>query len=99
MKWRLNRQRGFDKKFAKLLDDKGFGDATVQNFGSSRDILIRLAPRKADDGESDGREIDAKMIGNTIMEALIEMDSSATMRRIEFVGAKQLVKNYGSRVV
>ena len=69
-------------KIRKVMDEQGFGDATVQNFGSSRDVLIRLAPTK----EEDGKKVDAKMIGNQIMSALQEMDSSATMRRIEFVG-------------
>lgn len=70
------------KKVRAVMDEQGFGDATVQNFGSSRDVLIRLAPRK----QADGEKVDAKMIGNQIMAALTEMDSSATMRRIEFVG-------------
>jgi preprotein translocase subunit SecF len=74
------------KEIRKLLDETGFADATVQNFGSSRDILIRLAPRMKGEGANDGEKIDAKMIGNTIMEALVEMDDTATMRRIEFVG-------------
>ena len=70
------------KKIRSVMDEQGFGDATVQNFGSSRDVLIRLAPTKQEDGE----KVDAKMVGNQIMAALTEMDSSATMRRIEFVG-------------
>jgi len=74
------------KQIRKVMDDNGFGDATVQNFGSSKDVLIRLAPRKKTEGESDAKKIDAKMIGNTIMTALQAMDPSATMRRIEFVG-------------
>ena len=69
-------------KVRKVMDEQGFGDATVQNFGSSRDVLIRLAPAK----EEDGKKVDAKMIGNQILTALQQMDSSATMRRIEFVG-------------
>ena len=74
------------KQIRKVMDDNGFGDATVQNFGSSRDVLIRLAPRDKTAEESDAKKIDAKMIGDTIMAALKQMDSSATMRRIEFVG-------------
>ena len=70
------------KKIRGVMDEQGFGDATVQNFGSSRDVLIRLAPTKTEDN----KKVDAKMIGNQIMTALTEMDSSATMRRIEFVG-------------
>ena len=74
------------KKIRGGMDEIGFSDATVQNFGSSRDVLIRLAPRKVEKENNDAKSIDSKMIGNTIMEALTAMDSSATMRRIEFVG-------------
>jgi len=74
------------KKIRGVMDEIGFSDATVQNFGSSRDVLIRLAPRKVEKENNDAKSIDSKMIGNTIMEALTTMDSSATMRRIEFVG-------------
>lgn len=70
----------------KVMDENGFGDATVQNFGSSRDVLIRIAPRKETEQASDGEKLDSKMIGNTIMTALTAMDQTATMRRIEFVG-------------
>ena len=70
------------QKIRKVMDEQGFGDATVQNFGSSRDVLIRLAPVK----EEDGKKKDSKMIGNQIMTALTAMDDTATMRRIEFVG-------------
>ena len=79
-------------KIRNELEIKGFGDATVQNFGSSRDVLIRLAPRSESDTKHNSQanagseKLDAKMIGNSIMDALTQMDSSATMRRIEFVG-------------
>lgn len=74
------------KKIRGVLAEEGFADATVQNFGSSRDVLIRLAPRKRNSDESNGEKITAAMIGDSIMAALVEMDSSATKRRIEFVG-------------
>lgn len=74
------------KKIRSVMDEIGFGDATVQNFGSSKDVLIRLAPQKKAEGENDGNAISAETIGDTIMSALTEMDSSATKRRIEFVG-------------
>lgn len=74
------------KKIRSVMDEIGFGDATVQNFGSSRDVLIRIAPRKEAKKEDNAKSVDSKMIGNTIMQALTEMDSTATMRRIEFVG-------------
>ncbi|MDN3680134.1 protein translocase subunit SecF [Vibrio tapetis subsp. quintayensis] len=60
------------------LDAKGFGDATVQNFGSSRDVLVRLRPRDDMKGEQ---------LGNQILNALKEgTGESIEMRRIEFVG-------------
>lgn len=71
------------KKIRSVMDEQGFSDATVQNFGSSRDVLIRLAPVKQEGNE---KKIDAKMVGNQIMSELTKMDDTATMRRIEFVG-------------
>lgn len=73
-------------KVRQVMDENGFGDATVQNFGTSRDVLIRIAPRLHAEGESVGEKIDSKMIGDTVMSALTAMDDTATMRRIEFVG-------------
>lgn len=59
------------------LDRSGFGDAVVQNFGSSQDVLIRLAPR-------DG--VKAVEIGDQVMASLREAGQEVDMRRIEFVG-------------
>jgi len=33
-------------KVRNRLTESGFGDAVVQNFGSSKDVLVRLAPRE-----------------------------------------------------
>lgn len=74
------------KKIRSVMDEIGFGDATVQNFGSSKEVLIRLAPQKKSIDEANGEKITSAMIGDVIMEALQEMDSTATKRRIEFVG-------------
>lgn len=59
------------------LNNADFGDAIVQNFGSSQDVLIRIAPR-------DG--IKAVTIGNQVIDALRAGGTSVEMRRIEFVG-------------
>jgi len=60
------------------LEAKGFGDATVQNFGSSRDVMVRLRPREDMQGEK---------LGNQILAALKEgTGENIEMRRIEFVG-------------
>ncbi|MUH72567.1 protein translocase subunit SecF [Psychrosphaera haliotis] len=74
------------RKIRSVMDEIGFGDATVQNFGSSKEVLIRLAPQKKSVDEANGEKITSAMIGDVIMEALQEMDSTATKRRIEFVG-------------
>ncbi|KXO09872.1 Protein-export membrane protein SecF [Moritella sp. JT01] len=60
-----------------LLSAEGFGDAVIQHFGSSRDVLIRLAPREGLDNEH---------LGSQIISALQVYDKSVEMRRIEFVG-------------
>lgn len=60
------------------LEAKGFGDATVQNFGSARDVMVRLRPRD---------DVAGEVLGNQILTAIKEgTGSSVEMRRIEFVG-------------
>lgn len=73
---------GYDKP-AKLdeirqhLENAGYGDAIVQNFGSSEDVLIRLAPR-----------VDVKQaeLGDKVLAALRTAGETVEMRRVEFVG-------------
>jgi len=57
------------------LGASGFDDAVVQNFGSSSEVLIRLAPRD---------NVKAVEISNQVMEVL-ELKQS-NIRRVEFVG-------------
>ncbi|GAA0857893.1 protein translocase subunit SecF [Aliiglaciecola litoralis] len=59
------------------LDSAGFGDAIVQNFGSSEDVLIRLAPRD---------NVKAEQLGDQVLATLRENGDELDMRRIEFVG-------------
>ncbi|MEZ9230381.1 protein translocase subunit SecF [Vibrio amylolyticus] len=60
------------------LEAEGFGDATVQNFGSAREVMVRLRPR-------DG--IANETLGNQIIGAIKDgTGESVEMRRIEFVG-------------
>lgn len=59
------------------LDAASFGDAIVQNFGSSQDVLIRLAPRKG---------VKSAEVGDQVMLALRATGKDVDMRRIEFVG-------------
>ena len=55
----------------------GFNDVQVQNFGTARDVLIRMPATK---GVSSAQQSDK------VMMALKGADASATMRRTEFVG-------------
>lgn len=59
------------------LNQADFEDAIVQNFGSSQDVLIRIAPR-------DG--VKAVTIGEQVLAALRADGTEVDMRRIEFVG-------------
>ncbi|MFZ5565531.1 MAG: protein translocase subunit SecF [Pseudomonadota bacterium] len=55
----------------------GYTDVQVQNFGTSRDVLIRMPAVK---GVSSGQQ------SEQVLTALQAQDSSATLRRSEFVG-------------
>ena len=60
------------------LADAGFDAAMVQNFGTARDILIRLPAR-------DEEQASAKL-SNEVMEALSSRVEGIELRRAEFVG-------------
>jgi len=65
-------------KIRQVLDSNGYDDAVVQLYGSSRDVVIRLAERQ---------DVKVEMLGNEVMSALQEGTGQAMqMRRIEFVG-------------
>jgi preprotein translocase subunit SecF len=55
----------------------GYTDVQVQNFGNSRDVLIRLPAQK---GVSSAQQSDK------VIESLKTLDKSANLRRTEFVG-------------
>jgi preprotein translocase subunit SecF len=55
----------------------GYTDVQVQNFGNSRDVLIRLPAQK---GVSSAQQSDK------VIESLKTLDTSANLRRTEFVG-------------
>jgi len=63
----------------KAVDNIGLKEATVQNFGSSRDVLIRL-PAKTD--------ISLANLSEHVKEALVSADPAAEVRRVEAVGAQ-----------
>ena len=60
------------------LEGAGFGGATVQNFGSSRDVMIRLQPK----GEANAQAVSDKVFA-TLSEAA---GGQVELRRVEFVG-------------
>ncbi|SFU42478.1 protein translocase subunit secF [Nitrosomonas eutropha] len=64
-------------KTRKILADIGMPDAIVQNFGTSRDVMIRL-PAKA--------EHTGGNLSEAVIAALKKDDPSVEMRRVEFVG-------------
>jgi preprotein translocase subunit SecF len=67
------------KQIRQVMDSNGFDDAVVQLYGSSRDVVIRLAQRE---------DVKAEMLGNQILAILQEgTGQKLAMRRIEFVGA------------
>ncbi|HVS26158.1 MAG TPA: protein translocase subunit SecF [Burkholderiales bacterium] len=74
-------------KIREALTKLGFLDASVQNFGTSRDVLIRL-PVKAG--------ITNAKLSEQVLDALREADKTVQMRRVEFVGpqvGRELVEN------
>ena len=60
------------------LGEAGFGDATVQLFGTPKDVLIRLAPKE----EESGAELSDRAF-NALNKAA---GGNAELRRVEFVG-------------
>ena len=55
----------------------GLSDVTVQNFGTSRDVLIRLPVKEG---------LSTAQLSEEVMAALYKADSSVVMNRVEFVG-------------
>jgi len=62
----------------KDLAEAGFGDATVQNFGTTKDVLIRIKPQ---DGVSNAQ------LSDKVLDAANKSSTEAVdKRRVEFVG-------------
>ena len=61
------------------VTELGYADAQVQNFGTSRDVMIRL-PLKDGSGAAAARQSDQ------VMAALKAADAGVELRRVEFVG-------------
>lgn len=65
----------------------GFTDAAVQNFGTSRDVLVRLPVKQG---------VTSAKLSELVMQELRKDDPKVEMRRVEFVGpqvGKELFEN------
>jgi preprotein translocase subunit SecF len=74
-------------KVRAVLEKNGLSDATVQNFGSSETVLIRLPAKQ----NVSGAQLSEKVIG-----LLTTEDPTVQLRRVDFVGSqvgKELVDN------
>ena len=75
------------EKIRSALGKAGYTDTSVQNFGSSRDVLIRM-PIKAQQSSAN--------VGENVMQALAAEAPGAELRRVEFIGpqvGKELAEN------
>ena len=61
----------------KLLNDSGYKDPVVQHFGTSKDIMIRLAPVAG---------IDNHKIGDNVIKLLQDNNPNVVKNRVQFIG-------------
>lgn len=59
------------------IDEIGYSDFQVQNFGTSQDVMIRLPVRAGEDSATQSR---------TVLSALQAQSADVQLRRVEFVG-------------
>jgi preprotein translocase subunit SecF len=64
------------------LTKLGYEDVQVQNFGSSKDVLIRLPLQR----NAEGKAISSSQQSNQVLETLKASNSDVTLKRVEFVG-------------
>jgi len=65
----------------------GFAEPSVQNFGTARDVLIRLPVKEG---------LTSAKLSELVMQELKQLDSAVELRRVEFVGpqvGKELLEN------
>jgi preprotein translocase subunit SecF len=71
----------------KTIEDLGYADAQVQNFGTSRELLIRLPLRGSEKAEAaQGGNKATSEQSTKVLEALKQATPGVEMRRVEFVG-------------
>jgi len=74
-------------KIRNVLQGNNFHDATVQNFGTAQDVLIRLPAKPG---------LTSAQLSDEVLQLLRKQDPSVQMRRVEFVGpqvGRELVEN------
>lgn len=76
-----------------LLEENDFGDAVIQHFGSTHDVLIRISPR-------DG--VDEQIVGQNIRDVLKSANPNVQLLRVDVVGAqigKELAEQGGLAIL
>ena len=77
------------------LESAGYSNPVVQTFGAANDIVVRLQPREAQEGEAALQE-SAAATGGAIADLLGEPGNAVTVVRSDFVGpqvGKELAEN------
>jgi len=81
------------QKIRSELASDGFQEASVQNFGTSQDVMIRLPARKG---------VSSAKLSEGILASLRKQDSGVELRRVEFVGpqvGEELVNDGGLALI
>ena len=64
------------------LTKLGYQDIQVQNFGSSKDVLIRLPLQR----DAEGKALSSSQQSNQVLDTLRASSADVTLKRVEFVG-------------
>ncbi len=64
------------------VEKLGYADTQIQNFGSSRDVMIRLPLQK----DAEGKLISSADQSNAVMQVLDPATTGVKLQRVEFVG-------------
>jgi preprotein translocase subunit SecF len=72
----------FDKSIRAKVEKLGYADTQIQNFGSSRDVMIRLPLQK----DAEGKLISSADQSTAVMQALEPATTGVKLQRVEFVG-------------
>lgn len=75
------------------LEQAGYADSVVQNFGTAQDIIVRLAPKEG---------VSNADLSSGVISVLQKADSDVQMRRVEFVGpqvGEELTEQGGLAVI